>query len=233
MLNLEQLTEKSLQANFTEVQQRHFDRLMSELEVISDGLGFAELKTKAEAGDKEALQVMRDYISKKEQIVEFIEKKELPEVNELRDEELKVGDEVFILENFSFGATGKILSIPRSSDSKAFMVDGIKDSNNPSMKEYGFEGRLLAKNKSEKYNADRLGEIDLLDLKKYNDITVGDIYRSEDGKGEIEVVGLSMPINAKIEDGLLIVYKIGNGQTYAKLNRWFRRDLKARNYRKA
>ena len=80
MLNLEQLTEKSLQANFTEVQQRHFDRLMSELEVISGGLGFAELKAKAEAGSKEALQVMRDYIVKKEQIVEFIENKEIPPV---------------------------------------------------------------------------------------------------------------------------------------------------------
>ncbi|MBT5338233.1 hypothetical protein HOL46_03165, partial [Candidatus Falkowbacteria bacterium] len=78
MLNLEQLTEKSLQANFTEVQQRHFDRLMSELEVISGGLGFAELKAKAEAGSKEALQVMRDYIVKKEQIVEFLEIKKIP-----------------------------------------------------------------------------------------------------------------------------------------------------------
>ena len=80
MLNPEQsLTEKSLHANFTEVQQDHFDKLMSELEVISDGLGFAELKVKAEAGDKEALQVMRDYIAKKEQIVEFIENKEISE----------------------------------------------------------------------------------------------------------------------------------------------------------
>ena len=76
MINPEQqLTEKSLHANFTEVQQQHFDKLMSELEVISGGLGFAELKEKADAGNKEALQVMRDYIAKKEQIVEFIEKK--------------------------------------------------------------------------------------------------------------------------------------------------------------
>ena len=82
MLNPEsqQLTEKSLHANFTESQQRHFDKLMSELEVLSGGLGFAELKVKAEAGDKEALQVMRDYIAKKEQIVEFIETKEMIEV---------------------------------------------------------------------------------------------------------------------------------------------------------
>ena len=73
----QQLTEKALHANFTEVQQVHFDRLMSELEQISGGLGFAELKEKAEAGDKEALQVMRDYITKKEEIVEFIETKNI------------------------------------------------------------------------------------------------------------------------------------------------------------
>ena len=79
MLNPEtkQLNERSLHANFTEVQQRYFDKLMSELEEISGGLGFAELKTKAEAGNKEALQVMRDYIAKKEKIVNFIETKKM------------------------------------------------------------------------------------------------------------------------------------------------------------
>ena len=79
MLNLEtqQLNERSLKANFTEVQQRYFDKLMSELEVISGGLGFAELKKKAEAGRSEALQVMRDYITKKEQVVVFLETKKI------------------------------------------------------------------------------------------------------------------------------------------------------------
>ena len=80
MINPEQqLQENALKANFTEVQQMHFDKLMSELEVISGGLGFAELKEKAEAGSTEALQVMRDYIAKKEQIVEFIETKKMPD----------------------------------------------------------------------------------------------------------------------------------------------------------
>ena len=47
MINPEQqLQENALKANFTEVQQMHFDKLMSELEVISGGLGFAELKEK-------------------------------------------------------------------------------------------------------------------------------------------------------------------------------------------
>ena len=55
MLNPEQqLIERSLHANFTEVQQQHFDKLMSELEQISGGLGFSEFKAKAETGDKEA-----------------------------------------------------------------------------------------------------------------------------------------------------------------------------------
>ena len=75
----QQLQEKALKANFSEVQQAHFDKLMSELEVISGGLGFSELKEKAEAGSKEALQVMRDYITKKEEVVEFIETKEMSE----------------------------------------------------------------------------------------------------------------------------------------------------------
>ncbi|MBT6573686.1 hypothetical protein HOM83_01460 [Candidatus Falkowbacteria bacterium] len=107
MLTLEQnLTEKSLHANFTEVQQAHFDRLMSELEVISDGLGFAELKAKAEAGSKEALQVMRDYVAKKEQIVQFIETKEVPEV--LQEKNLKIGDRVVVKEVERDHRTGKL-----------------------------------------------------------------------------------------------------------------------------
>ena len=82
MINPEkQLQENALKANFTEFQQQHFDRLMSELERISGGLGFAELKAKAEAGDKETLQVMRNYIAKKERIVEFIETKKIPFAN--------------------------------------------------------------------------------------------------------------------------------------------------------
>lgn len=94
----QQLTEKSLKANFTEVQQVHFDKLMSELETISGGLGFAELKVKAEAGSKEALQVMRDYIAKKEQIVEFVETKDIPSENEFVEiTEMKKGDEVFVV----------------------------------------------------------------------------------------------------------------------------------------
>ncbi|MBT5503501.1 hypothetical protein HN858_00880 [Candidatus Falkowbacteria bacterium] len=96
-----ELQEKALHASFTEVQQRHFDKLMSELEVISGGLGFAELKAKAEAGSKEALQVMRDYITKKEQIVNFIETKEffpLMKPNELL-EKLRSGPSEEVKEN--------------------------------------------------------------------------------------------------------------------------------------
>ena len=77
MKTLEQIQESALKVNFDASQQRHFEKLLSELEVISGGLGFAELKKKAEAGNKEALQVMRAYITKKEQIVEFIETKEI------------------------------------------------------------------------------------------------------------------------------------------------------------
>ena len=79
MKTLEQIQESALKVDFNKVQQAHFDRLMSELEEISGGLGFSELKVKAEKGSKEALQVMRDYIAKKEQIVKFIETKEKPE----------------------------------------------------------------------------------------------------------------------------------------------------------
>jgi len=100
MINPEQqLQERALKVNFTEVQQEHFDRLMSELEQISGGFGFTELKVKAEAGDKDALQVLRDYVAKKEQIVEFIETKEIEidyDTIPLRDKELRVGDLVAV-----------------------------------------------------------------------------------------------------------------------------------------
>ena len=87
MINPEtqQLTEKALKVNFNEVQQARFDRLMSELEEISGGLGFSELKKKAEAGNKKALQVMHEYVAKKEQIVALIEiypKNKKPEVGQ-------------------------------------------------------------------------------------------------------------------------------------------------------
>ena len=72
-----QIQEKALHTDFTEAQQIYFDKLMSELEKISGGLGFAELKEKAETGNKEALHILRDYIAKKEQIVEFIETKKV------------------------------------------------------------------------------------------------------------------------------------------------------------
>ncbi|MBT5338230.1 hypothetical protein HN858_03820 [Candidatus Falkowbacteria bacterium] len=97
MKSLEQIQERSLHANFTEVQQQHFDKLMSELEIISGGLGFAELKAKAEAGSKEALQVMRDYITKKEEIVEFIETKEMLKENEFGVREIRENDKVFLV----------------------------------------------------------------------------------------------------------------------------------------
>ena len=94
-----ELQSKSLKANFTEVQQVHFDKLMSELEQISGGLGFAELKKKAEGGDKDALQVMRDYIAKKEEVVEFIENKEFLEDG--KEVELKPDDKVYFVDSKS------------------------------------------------------------------------------------------------------------------------------------
>jgi hypothetical protein len=93
-----ELQSNALKANFTEVQQAYFDRLMSELEVISGGLGFSELKEKAEAGSKEALQVMRDYIAKKEEVVEFIEtKKTVFEKFPTIKGEIKVSDLVLVI----------------------------------------------------------------------------------------------------------------------------------------
>ena len=93
----QQLQENALKANFTERQQEHFDKLMSELEVISGGLGFAEIKVKAEAGDKEALQAMRDYIAKKEEIVEFIETKKMLKESKFEVREIRENDKVFLV----------------------------------------------------------------------------------------------------------------------------------------
>ena len=70
-----QLKESSLRANFNEAQTDHFNRLMDELEHISQGHGFQEIKAIAEAGDSQALKVLRQYVCKKEQIVCFIESK--------------------------------------------------------------------------------------------------------------------------------------------------------------
>lgn len=81
MINPEQqLKENALRVNFDERQQVYFDRLMSELEVISQGKGFSELEKDALSGTAVALQRLREYISKKEQIVEFIENKEISPV---------------------------------------------------------------------------------------------------------------------------------------------------------
>ena len=104
MKSLEQIQEHSLKANFTEVQQQHFDKLMAELEQISGGLGFSDLKEKAEAGNREVLQVMRDYIAKKEQIVRFIETKDpLPEI--------KVNDTVVFTDITGKGEIGVVEDI--------------------------------------------------------------------------------------------------------------------------
>ncbi|MBT5337635.1 hypothetical protein HN858_05150 [Candidatus Falkowbacteria bacterium] len=227
MLNPEQqLIERSLHANFTEVQQQHFDKLMSELEQISGGLGFSEFKAKAETGDKEALQVMRDYIAKKEQVVEFIEKKEVPE-NEWREEELKVGDEVFILYAAHFGEKVKIIDIDDLGKVKKYhvQVSVVDDTNSRFLKD-----SQLAKNKPEKYYADRLSEIDLLDLKKYIDLCVDDVY--SDGQEIKEIIGFMMPIAANHEDGLTIVYKATNGQTYATSYRRFKQINRGLDYKK-
>ena len=76
---IQQLTEKSLKVDFTEVQQQRLDKLMAELEYISGGLGFAELEAKTRSlppssvAGKKALQRLRDYVAKKEKIVVFIE----------------------------------------------------------------------------------------------------------------------------------------------------------------
>ena len=233
MLNLEtkQLNERSLKANFTEVQQRHFDKLMSELEVISGGLGFDELKTKAETGDKKYLQALRDYVDKKEQIVIFIENKEMGD--EWHEEELKVGDEVYILKPDTLGEKGTIEYFQEQEDEKP-LCSVIYELGGQSRTDT-FQGQNLAKVKPEKFDAGRLGEIELLDLKKYEDIEVGDIYESKDLAGlssSMEIVGFEMPINATSEQGLNIIYIAGNNQLYAKSLKWFRRDSKAGNFKK-
>ncbi|MBT5502665.1 hypothetical protein HN858_03415 [Candidatus Falkowbacteria bacterium] len=108
-----QIQEKSLHANFTEVQQVHFDKLMAKLKEISDGLGFDELKEKAETGDRDALQVLRDYIENKEQIVEFIENKRIPLEPEektpyLTREQIVVGKRVMLPDGQMHGDIVKV-----------------------------------------------------------------------------------------------------------------------------
>jgi len=204
---------------------------MSELEVISGGLGFAELKEKADAGNKEALQVMRDYIAKKEQIVEFIEKKEMPE-NEWRDEEFKFGDEVYIVGGGYSGRKGTVENNDSSGNVIRVLVFS-KDENGDAEIIY-FNPEDVAKNKPEKIQSDRLGEIELLDLKKYEDYAVGDIFvRHNRTKTKTrEILGFSMPDSFTHEEGLKIVFKYGDGDVYTARRFRFENEIIALVYKK-
>ena len=176
MKTLEQLQEKSLKANFTEVQQAHFDKLMSELEQISDGLGFAELKAKAEAGSKKALQIMRDYVAKKEQIVEFIETKEIPKPEGFQPveiTELEVGDEVVLInatespgEPKQF-TQGKIVRFNSVGTPQVFFPD-LNIS-------YGYNKKRLAKiSINNKFPS---VDMPILELHDYKEYKIGDKYK--------------------------------------------------------
>ena len=183
MINPEQqLQENALKANFTEVQQMHFDKLMSELEVISGGLGFAELKEKAEAGSTEALQVMRDYVAKKEQIVEFIETKKMPdfEANPIVEiTEIKVNDTVTFLQEGSWrhGKIGEIKDFFDFGDSKRAKVafDGMRITRCPLLTLAKIAGPFGLKYGNPVSTEEQL-DVLLLETHQYEDFKVGDEF---------------------------------------------------------
>ena len=232
MKNIEtqQLTETALKASFTEVQQRHFDKLMSELNVISGGLGFAELKEKAEAGNKEALQVLRDYIAKKEQIVEFIEKKEYGFMGmkyadiPVRNEELKINDNIAVVfatdgarKGQYIGSTERVLSVPGKEDEKEIVHSVVLKN-----------GKMLTKTDEDvaRIIENREG---LLDLNKYDGVYAGqklEYLEAEPKKSD-------MPANLDIYDieaikvsgftfsfgriNIMIEFDLGHGMTRTML----------------
>ncbi|MBT5338228.1 hypothetical protein HN858_05485 [Candidatus Falkowbacteria bacterium] len=184
MKSFEQINEKALEADFTERQQVHFDKLMSELEVISGGLGFAELKVEAEAGSKEALQMMREYITKKEEIVEFIETREFE--YKLREKPLKVGDVVICLSRSQF--------IIRKSFGKAVTIEEIIGEGTE-LESYVIRTKAGA----EIVNGDQVAAVDtslditegsvgLLDLNEYYGVKWGDLYKSQDNPRQEVVI---------------------------------------------
>ncbi|MBT5338029.1 hypothetical protein HN858_02295 [Candidatus Falkowbacteria bacterium] len=187
MLNPEQsLTEKSLHANFNEVQQAHFDKIMSELEVISGGFGFADLKEKAEAGSKEALQVMRDYITKKEEIVEFIETKEMkisPENEFVEITEMKEGDRVVVMTPEGDFQPGRIETVePVKLLAKVF----LDVFNSWHTFEMASLIKIAGPVESKYENTENVGQIKevLLELHEYKGYKVGDEFKSRSSNSD-------------------------------------------------
>jgi len=77
--------------------------------------------------------VLRDYIAKKEQIVEFIEKKKDPEHFEKYDEEIHVGDQVVVRYHSSFPIVAEVLRIERARSGNIILV----------RRQYGSNERVL------------------------------------------------------------------------------------------
>ena len=238
MLSLEQnLTERALKANFNESQQAHFDKLMSELEQISGGSGFAELKAKAEAGSKEALQVMRDYIAKKEQIVEFIETKEMvvsPENEFVEITELEVGDDVVRLtveEDESIHVRkGKVQEA--SEDGISVKLSNYIDTYPKNSKRF----TKVAESVAEKYGGEEpnpgLVAPRLLELYEFKGYKVGDIlnYGHEffvDGDFQIRLVAFA--INQR---KLLVVYEDVDDMDDMALEEGEKREVTVENFGK-
>ncbi|MBT5338028.1 hypothetical protein HN858_02290 [Candidatus Falkowbacteria bacterium] len=234
MFKLEQsLIEKSLHANFDESQQAHFDKLMSELEVISGGLGFAELKAKAEAGSKEALQVMRDYIAKKEEIVEFIETKEMnisPENEFVEITELKNGDSVLILDGARQFQIGTICSSP-----DAFLGVNVKMDEEDVTRGYMIT-RLakIAGPVGEKYTVVGEEEVDdkelLLELHEFEQYKVGDEFKSKVQNWKNRLIGFVL-VHGKLKIlGEFIDYDLDKAGK-RKVGHWYIADF-SRNFKK-
>ncbi|MBT5338582.1 hypothetical protein HN858_00560 [Candidatus Falkowbacteria bacterium] len=176
MKSIEQLTENSLKANFTEVQQAHFDKLMSELEEISGGLGFAELKEKAEAGDKEALQVMRDYIAKKEEIVEFIETKKI---------KIKIGDIVYMFPSYGRKTFEKGTVESIDGNNVEFLSETIGKHTTP----IGF----VLKESSRSVKTLQFGEAKLLASRDLYEHSIGDNFiEKSDRARPVKIVGFTI-----------------------------------------
>ena len=226
------LSEQGLRADFNKKQRVYFDKLMSELEEISGGLGFSELEAEARSvlsssatsvgSSSEAIQKLRDYIAKKEQIVGFIEQKELPETYELRDEELEVGDEVYLIEpTTGFVRKGKI--------SNFFEKDGAdwaRVITGDDGKQLSFcKIENLAKNKPKKLDAGELGELVVLDLSKYQGFGVGDIYHNFRSKNR-KIEGFCSPDNAVESNGfkpsgVAVVFSYGEGIFHSHKEKMF------------
>ena len=177
---MQQFQEQALTAKLTERQSWHFNRLMEEIRIISNGHSFQELEKLLRAGDRSMLQRMHDYIAKKEQIVEFLENKEAI----MAENKFLIGDPVICcpsrMGGLSFyGKTGVVEEVDdtgehvRCSGIDSFLVGFSVDD----VSHYKDDVKIPTSVEKER----------VLDTDEFKDLKIGKKYIEKNGKGVVSI----------------------------------------------